>query len=98
MSDLGTMLVDNLIHVPVFLFLLWVIYWRFGSKKPLPPILEVPGRALKLVIILVTLGLLAGCAGSDSLAVASGPLFPLNAGHWQPTPQELAAPPLVADR
>ncbi|WP_373318357.1 type IV secretion system lipoprotein VirB7 [Acidocella aminolytica] len=30
--------------------------------------------------------------------MASGPLFALNAGHWQPTPRDLAAPPKVADR
>lgn len=98
MGDFGTTISNNLVHAPVLLFLLWVIYRKFGSSKPLPSILMVPGRALKLIVILVTLGLLAGCAGSDPLAVASGPLFLLNPGHWQPTPQDLAAPPVVADR
>jgi hypothetical protein len=27
--------------------------------------------------------------------VASGPVFALNAGHWQPAPEDLAAPPVV---
>ena len=76
----------------------WVVYRRLISAKPLPRILAIPGRFLKFCLILVTLGLLGGCAGSDPLAVASGPPFPLNPGHWQPTPQDLAAPPSVTDR
>jgi len=55
-------------------------------------------KILKFCRALITVGLLAGCSGSDPLAVASGPLFPLNAGHWQPTPQDLAAAPVVANR
>lgn len=98
MSSIGTQIVDNLIHLPVLLFLIWAVYQKFFSAKPLPPILAIPGRVLRLLLILVTLGLLAGCADSDPLAVASGPLFPLNPGHWQPTPQDLAAPPVVVDR
>lgn len=98
MSNSGTQIVDNLIHLPVLLFLVWAVYRKLFSAKPLPAILATPGRALRLLLILVTLGLLAGCAGSDPLAVASGPLFPLNSGHWQPAPQELAAPAPVVNR
>jgi hypothetical protein len=98
MSSIGTQIVDNLIHLPVLLFLIWAVYRKFFSAKPLPPILAIPGRALRLLLILGTLGLLAGCSPSDPLAVASGPLFPLNPGHWQPTPQDLAAAPAVVDR
>jgi hypothetical protein len=53
---------------------------------------------LRFLLIIITFGLLAGCSNPDPLAVASGPLFALNAGHWQPTPQDLAAPPKVVDR
>jgi hypothetical protein len=77
---------------------LWAAYRRVFSRKPMPFLLAIPGRFFKLCLLLVTLGLLAGCAGSDPLAVASGPLFPLNPGHWQPTPQDLAAPPPVVNR
>lgn len=98
MSNFGTHIVDNLIHLPVLLFLIWAAYRKFFSAKPLPAILAIPGRALRLLLILVTLGLLAGCADPDPLAVAFGPLFPLNPSHWQPTPQNLAAPPSVVDR
>jgi len=52
----------------------------------------------RFLLILVTLSMLAGCSNSDPLAVASGPVFLLNAGHWQPTPQDLSAPPPVVDR
>jgi hypothetical protein len=76
----------------------WVLYRRFVSAKPLPRFLAIPGRLFKLCLLLVTLGLLAGCGNGDPLAVASGPLFPLNAGHWQPGPQDLVAPPKVTDQ
>jgi hypothetical protein len=98
MSSFGAQILDNLIHLPVLLVLIWAIYRRFFSTKPLPAVLAVPGRAFRLLLILVSLGLLAGCSPSDPLAVASGTVFPLNSGHWQPTPQDLAAPPSVAGR
>ena len=90
--------VNNLVHLPVFLILLWAVYRKFISKKPLPAILAVPGRLFRFLLIIITFGLLAGCSNPDPLAVASGPIFALNAGHWQPTPQDLVAPPKVADR
>ena len=86
---------ENLVQIPTAAFWLWVLYRRFFSSKLLPLWLEVPGRILRFCLILLTLGLLTGCSNPDPLAVASGPLFPLNAGHWQPTPQDLSAPPRV---
>jgi hypothetical protein len=80
------------------LFWGWVFYRGVLSKKPKPALIVGLGRCLKLVLIVITFGLLAGCTSPDPLAVASGPLFPLNQGHWQPTPQDLAAPPAVAGR
>jgi len=79
-------------------FWLWILYQSFVSSKSLPGILGVSGKFIKLCLILITFGLLAGCSNPDPLAVASGPLFALNAGHWQPTPQDLSAPAVVADR
>lgn len=76
----------------------WILYRKFVSTKPLPSTLRVAGKLVKLCLVLITCGLLAGCSNPDPLAVASGPLFALNAGHWQPTPRDLAAPPKVADR
>lgn len=98
MHNLSSEIAVNLIQVPVVLFLLWAVYRKFVSAKPLPCILAAAGRVLRVILILITFGFLAGCGNSDPLAVASGPLFPLNAGHWQPTPRELAAPPAVVDR
>lgn len=40
-------------------------------------------------IVLAALIALAGCAG-QKLAACHGPMFPLNAGEWQPTPAQLA--------
>jgi hypothetical protein len=53
-------------------------------------------RAVFLLILLA--GLLAGCAGSEKLPQAHGPLFVLNPGLWQPTPAELQDPPKVGPR
>ncbi|MDE2342141.1 MAG: type IV secretion system protein VirB7 [Betaproteobacteria bacterium] len=52
----------------------------------------------RLLLIIITFGLLAGCSNPDPLAVASGSVFALNAGHWQPTPQDLSSPPKIVDR
>lgn len=38
---------------------------------------------------------LSACSNPDPLAVASGPVYPLNMGYWRPTPQDLSAPPPV---
>ncbi len=72
------------------------IYFGFFSKRRLPFPLLVPGRLLRLLLALVAFGLLVGCTNPDPLAVATGPLYPLNVGLWHPTPHDLAAPPQVA--
>jgi hypothetical protein len=84
----------------VILFWIFMAVLEFGLKKKAPRILRaifwLPGRFVRLFVMVATLGLLlSGCANPDPLAVVSGPLYPLNAGHWQPTPQDLSAPPLV---
>jgi len=93
----GEML-ENISHVPVLLVLCWAIYRKFYSKKPVPAVIAVPIRVIRVILIILTFGLLAGCSNPDPLAVASGPVFALNAGHWQPTQQDLAAPPAVTDK
>ena len=50
-----------------------------------------------LILILVG-GLLTGCSNGESLPEARGPLFPLNAGLWNPTPSDLAQVPKVAQQ
>lgn len=49
----------------------------------------------RLLLLVCAIGLLAGCASSDPLAKAHGPLFALNPGQWSPTTAQLAAPPQV---
>jgi len=58
------------------------------------------GRSgMRPVVILVLLaGLLAGCADGERLPRAHGPLFPLNAGLWHPTPTDLSQVPKVAQQ
>jgi len=79
-------------------FWVWVLYRRFFSYKSLPAIIAIPIRLIRIILIVVTFGLLAGCANPDPLAVASGPVFALNAGEWQPAPQQLAAPRVVTNK
>ena len=50
---------------------------------------------LRIGLLVLTAGVLAACSSPDPLAVASGPLYPLNVGYWHPTPQDLSAPPPV---
>ena len=57
-----------------------------------------PQRNFRFFLIFAVVSLLGGCSNSDPLALASGPVFPLNPGHWQPARQDLAAPPPVVDR
>ncbi|MGC9271257.1 type IV secretion system lipoprotein VirB7 [Acidiphilium sp.] len=50
---------------------------------------------IRLALVVTLAGLLAGCASSDPLAHAHGPVFALNAGRWQPAPSQLRVPPRV---
>jgi len=87
---------DMATYIPFASLLCWGLYRKFVSSKPVPAIIAVPIRALRILLIIVTFGVLGGCANMDPLAVASGPEFALNAGHWQPAAQDLATPPVVA--
>jgi hypothetical protein len=90
-------LLSNLIHVPLAACLGWAAYrafrYRNSSERDGSRRMITVGRVLVFLVAALTL---AGCASSDPLAVAHGPLFPLNAGHWQPSPQDLDAPPKIA--
>jgi len=100
------MITSHIAPSPMAIYAEWVlvVFWlavfaRVGfSRKPLPGPFRIPGKILRFILVMVTFGLLAGCSNSDPLAVASGPVFALNASHWQPTPQELANPPAVVEK
>ena len=98
MHNLRDNVINNLVHLPLLLILVWALYGKFVSHKPLPSIIALPVPLIRMLLVIITCGLLAGCSNPDPLAVASGPVFALNAGNWQPTPQDLAAPPPVVDR
>jgi Outer membrane lipoprotein virB7 len=80
------------------LFWSWVIYRGLFSMRPRPILITGLGRVLRFVAVITTIGLLAGCSNTDPLAVASGPIFALNTGHWQPAPQDLIDPPTVIQK
>jgi hypothetical protein len=90
-------LLSNLVHVPLAACLGWAAYRTFrpnqSSERSGSRRMITVGRVLVFLVAALTL---AGCASSDPLAVAHGPLFQLNAGHWQATPQDLATPPRIA--
>jgi hypothetical protein len=53
--------------------------------------------SLKFVILLTVLAMgLAACSNGEPLAACKGPVFQLNADHWQLAPGE-AAQPAVAN-
>lgn len=83
----------------VIVFWIAVLIVEFWLKDRVPRVLRVilwlPGKYLRLLLVIATFGLLVGCSNPDPLAVAAGPLYQLNTGHWQPTPQDLSAPPSV---
>ena len=45
---------------------------------------------LRFLVVLAVVTL-AGCESEHKLAICNGPLVALNAGHWQPTPQDMTA-------
>jgi type IV secretion system protein VirB7 len=49
-------------------------------------------RPLILFILALALAL-AACSSGEELAACKGPVFPLNADHWQADPADLATPP-----
>jgi hypothetical protein len=79
------------------IILLWAVYRQCLSSKPVPFIIRAPIKIMRVILAIVTFGLLSGCSNPDPLAVASGPVFQLNPGHWQPAPQDLAGPPAVTN-
>jgi hypothetical protein len=44
------------------------------------------------LIALLALLVLAACGHDEPLPVCSGPIFPINAGHWTPTAADLRTP------
>jgi hypothetical protein len=86
--------------IAVVLQALFVLFWvwifirvKFSSKRR--NTLGLPFRIFRLLMIIATFGVLGACTNPDPLAVASGPVFALNGGHWQPAPQDLAGPPVM---
>jgi hypothetical protein len=77
------------------MFVIGLIFRMRSSSKKFPHLARSPFRLFRLLLIIATFGVLGGCANPDPLAVASGPIFALNAGHWQPAPQDLAGPPVI---
>ena len=71
--------------------------YRGIRDRPRLLFLLLPGRFCRVCAVLALLTMMAGCGNSDPLPVAAGPLYPLNAGQWQPTARDLAAPPRLSN-
>jgi hypothetical protein len=82
-----------MMKLPIALLFIVIALRRHRNRGSVNVTTKV-ARAGMTLLFIALLGF-AGCANSDPLAVASGPVFALNAGHWQPAPQDLAAPPVV---
>jgi hypothetical protein len=83
MSNFTSVIVDNLLQIPVVLLFIWLAYRCVAGGRQLPILGRGAVRVLRFIVLLVTLGLLAGCAAGDPL---------------HPTAQNLASPPPVTDR
>jgi hypothetical protein len=68
-----------------------IVLCRLLGIRGLARLISAPFRMLRFLALLVLVGL-AGCASHEKLAVASGPVFPLNPDHWQAAPADLAVP------
>ncbi len=44
---------------------------------------------MKTLVTLIALNALTACSNSEVLATCKGPVFALNAGHWQPSAADL---------
>jgi hypothetical protein len=91
-------LTTEVVRAPLVVTLIWIAYRRVQQGEAAPRVLAGPFAAFRVLALIGLAAALAGCSNSDPLAVASGPVFQLNPGHWQPSRQALAAPPpLVAE-
>ena len=76
----------------------WFIYRAVCAKKPKPALLVGFARLIRFLLVILTFSLLSACSNPDPLAVATGPVFQLNPGHWQPSPHDLASPPVITNQ
>jgi hypothetical protein len=82
-----------MMKLPIALLFIFIAFRRHRNHGAV----NATGKVARVGATLLFIALLgfAGCTNADPLAVASGPVFALNAGQWQPAPQDLAAPPVV---
>ena len=85
-----------MMRLPIVLLALWVLYRSYVGHRPPFKLSRVPLGFFRLLAVIALFGL-AGCASPEALPTAHGPLFALNPTHWQPTAQDLKAPPPVVN-
>lgn len=76
-------------YLPVLILLFFFIGRTFflKTKNPLNFIFSVPITFVKIMLLFVAVGFLAGCS-SDPLPTASGPAWQLNTSQWKATAQD----------
>ena len=53
---------DIAVRLPTAVFFVWLLYRRFVVHRPLPSIARLPAKVVGFLILVLTLGLLGGCA------------------------------------
>ena len=85
-----------MMRLPILLFAVWVLHRGLVGQRTPFKLSRVPLGFIRLLAVIALFGL-AGCASPEALPTAHGPLFALNPTHWQPTAQDLEAPPPVVN-
>jgi len=82
-----------MMKLPVIGLALWTVWRVIIQRRPIS-LVAVPWGVLRWFFLIALLSF-SGCSSMQKPAEAKGPLFALNPGHWQPTPQDLKDQPRV---
>jgi len=85
-----------MMKLPILLLLIFLLIRHFRNGRALNGIGTV--KRIGTTLLFIALIGFAGCANTDPLATASGAVFALNAGHWQPSPADLTIPPAASNQ
>jgi hypothetical protein len=71
MTGVSAMHIANVaVRLPMAAFLAWLLHRRFVARRTLPSSVRVSGKVVGFLILVLTLGLLGGCATAQSHSMA----------------------------